>query len=257
MRKLLIGLLLAMLAAPAFAQRKLVRAEASDRDSLPIFVAVSELVTAEGEFSPSLPDEWRKMMSGYGRAEMAPRDRVVDAKPDLPCGGSSWSESEVEYTGDMSSPRAMLRSAKGVFRGRIVSITPGFFAGSPGSLLELGDVRTIRGSQAYGTVQDRVYVRHPYAHFRVGPLEFCSETRPETHVPAVGEELMVFTFDPPPDDMGTLVYSYLRELVFESDGRLQVPEALRPLAGDATSLDALAGRLGEMLKQDRAERDRQ
>jgi hypothetical protein len=257
MQKLAIVLVLSLATLQVAAQRTVVRADANDHDSLPIFIAVSELVTPEGDFSPSVPEEWRKMMSGSGKAEMAPRDREVDANAALPCGGNSWTESDVEYIGDMSSPRPMLRSAKGVFRGRIASITPGFFAGSPGSLLELSDVRTIKGSQEYGTVQDRLYVRHPYAHFRIGPLEFCRANQPDAHVPAVGEELMVLTFIPPPDNMGTLVYSFLRELVFESDDRLEVPEDLRALAGDSTSMDGLAGRLSEMLKQDRAERDRQ
>jgi hypothetical protein len=257
MRKTLIVLMLSLLTVRIAAQRTVVRADPGDRESLPIFIAVSELVTPEGDFSPSIPQEWRKMMSGYGRAEMAPRDRGVDASPSLPCGGNAWFDGDVENIADMSSPQSTLRSAKGVFRGRIASITSGFFFGSPGSLLELSDVHTLKRSHEYGTVRDRLYVRHPYAHFRIGLLEFCKETQAGGHVPAVGEELMIVTFDAPLDNTGTFVYSTVAELIFESEGRLQMPEFLRPLAGDSTSLRGMANRLGEMLKRDVAARDRQ
>ena len=255
MKNLFIATAVTLLAVPMAAQRTVIHGDPNNPVWPPIFIAVSELVTPEGEFLPSLP--WRKTMIGYGKVAMDPRDRQVDASPDLPCGGGGWTENDGETAADMSSPLAMLRSAKGIFLGRIDSITPGFFFASPGSLLELVDVRTIRGSLEYGTVQDRVWIRHPYAHFRTGALEFCSETQKETHVPTVGEQMIVFTFDAPLDHLGTLVWATLRDVVFESERGLDVPEVLRPLAGNATSLPAMADRLREMLMQGEAQRDRQ
>jgi hypothetical protein len=259
MRKLLIVAVFWLLPLAEAAPPKIIATKAATPDTVPAFITVSELVTPDGEFSPSVPKAWRTMMSRSGVAAMAERDRQVDTNPDLPCGGAMWTEPDVEYLPGMATAPQILRGAKGIYQGRIASITPGFFYGSPGSLLEVEGMRTIKFGQEYVAIQDRLYVGHPYAHFRIGPLEFCSETRTDVApIPAVGDEIIVFALTPPGGDAGTYVHALRREMIIGSEGKLHVPDYLRPVAARATSVGEVATHVREMLDSSRAaERDRQ
>lgn len=209
----------------------------------PIFIPASALFTSEGEFSPIVPEWWRGMHRQHSLQVEAARKRAgISAEasiPGRPCGGVYLGESDVESQAFRDSRETTIVNAKAIFLGTIERATPGLFHGSPGTLLHLGQLVRLKASPAFANVHDVVYVRHPYAQFKAGDVEYCRATQPGAYVPAIGDRVLVFAFGDPLDDQGLLIYSFEDDYFIETKGRVHVPRLLQVFAVGDDGVNAI------------------
>lgn len=210
-----------------------------------IFIAAQSLFTPEGAFAAAVPSYWREQHVAYTKTASRGRARIASTSamqqpPAAPCGGVYLAEADVESLVVRDSVRSTVRNAKAIYAGTIRTVTPGLFYGAPGSLLELGDLVTLKTTPAYANVRDSVLVRHPYAHFTAGTVEYCRETRAATLAPRIGDRVIVFAFADPLDEAGILVFSYLDDLIVARDGDVRIPRLLEIFGTRAPSVDQIA-----------------
>jgi hypothetical protein len=224
-------------------------------DPAPIFIGAQDLFTTGGEFATVVPTFWREQHNAM-RATERERPTVTSALKETstkPCGGDYMTESDPELLVSRDTAAENVQNAKAIYLGRIKSVKPGFFLGMPGSLLELGELVTLKTTSAFVSVQESVLVRHPYAHFTAGGVEYCRETRATALAPEVGDRVLVFAFDDPVDEAGQLIYSNLEDLIIARGGDVRIPRLLRAVASGAVSIDEIAKAISKINSTTEAE----
>jgi hypothetical protein len=77
-------------------------------------------------------------------------------------------ESSLEPLADTSTRQKVIVNAHAIVAGTIRSVTPGFFFGEPGSLIELDNLDKIKADALYDGLRESLYLRLPYAQFVIG-----------------------------------------------------------------------------------------
>lgn len=111
-------------------------------------------------------------------------------------------------------------SANVVYRGRVISATPGFELTTPVTLLGIEIDKVVRPDQRFPSA-GTVYTIYPQADFSIGGVRFCNAGPIKGFVPAVGDQLLLFGFDllvPTTNDR--FVLTRPEHLVFSHAGRV-------------------------------------
>jgi hypothetical protein len=104
-----------------------------------------------------------------------------------------------------------------IYRARALSVTPGFYAKLPGSLVHAEIVEALRATPQID-VSHGLNVFHLYARFAAGGLSFCSGYAPIEP----GDEFMVYVYRAPVDEQHTIVDAETR-IFIEHGGKLTGP----------------------------------
>jgi hypothetical protein len=137
----------------------------------------------------------------------------------------SASEEERTHPKPNGSLSDLDQQALAIYRGRIESISPGFFDGLPYSLLQVEVTDALRSSEL--VARNEILIPYPFAQFKIGSSTFCGGD-PRKYRPTIGDEVLVFVYDTPLNSDRTLVYPRSPEIFFQTaEGHLIVPEALR------------------------------
>ena len=138
----------------------------------------------------------------------------------------------------------LAEQALAIYSGRIEGISQGFFDGLPSSLLQVKVTEVFRSSTL--VAREKVLIPYPFARFKAGASTFCGGSA-ALYQPAIGDQVLVFIYDPPLDTARTLVYPRSPELFFQTAaGRLIVPAPLKTdrdiaVAGSLEGLEKLLG----------------
>jgi hypothetical protein len=161
-------------------------------------------------------------------------------------------ETNLEEPVSRSTPDESVLNARAIVAGTIKSITSGFFYGTPGSLIELGDLEKIKVDSSYAHLSDTLYLRLPYAHFESGGVEFCRESRAGSYVPASGDRLLLFAYTAPIDVSGLLVYSTSNDVIATSSANgFHIPRMLAFFGDHATTLPGIESKVRAILSTNR------
>jgi hypothetical protein len=134
------------------------------------------------------------------------------------------------------------KQALAIYSGQIESISRGFFDGLPASLLQVKVTEAFRTSEQ--VARETVLIPYPFARFKIGESTYCGGST-EMYQPAIGDQVLVFIYDPPLNAARTLVFPRNPELFFQSTaGRLVVPAPLKTdrdiaIAGSLERLEKL------------------
>lgn len=113
-----------------------------------------------------------------------------------------------------------------IVRGTVRTIEPGFGFGTPTSLLEVAVAEVLKGPSPSSIL----YIDYPIAHFRIGPLHFCSGEK--GYEPQSGDQVLLFDYTGAADRDGVLYVPRFEQLIFETkSGELIVHARLK---GDRT-----------------------
>jgi hypothetical protein len=87
-------------------------------------------------------------------------------------------------------------SAAAVYRGHVVTVTPGFELTTPVTLLGIEIEKVVRADSRFPTT-GTVYVIYRQADFSIGGARFCNAGPIPDFEPFVGDRLLLFAFDAP------------------------------------------------------------
>jgi hypothetical protein len=195
----------------------------------PIFISASAMVDTDGATAAVVPEDWRVQQQRIAQVFSAHRSEVsaFGVSSAAPCQAGMLVESPLERLVDNSTRNAAIVNAHAIVAGTIRSVTPGLFFGTPGSLIELGELDKIKADSSYASLQDSLYIRLPYAQFTIGGIEYCRESGLGAYAPKVGDRLLVFAYGAPMDAAGTLVYSTSDDVIAHpNNGAIRIPTAL-------------------------------
>src|SRR5216684_566879 len=181
----------------------------------PVFISASAMVAADGTTAAVVPEDWRPSMQRLAEVLSEHRGQVsaFSQFSAAPCQGGMLAESSVEVLVDTSTRHNAVVNAHAIVAGTIRSVTPGFFSGLPGSLIELDSLDKIKADSLYNDLRERLYIRLPYAQFVTGGIEYCRESGPGAYLPRVGDRLLVFAYRAPGDTAGTFVYTTSSDVI--------------------------------------------
>ncbi|HXH40237.1 MAG TPA: hypothetical protein VNN08_16530 [Thermoanaerobaculia bacterium] len=187
------------------------------------------MVAADGTTAAVVPEDWRPSMQRLAEVISEHRGQVsaFSQFSAAPCQGGMLAESSLDPLVDTSTRQKVIVNAHAIVAGTIRSVTPGFFYGTPASLIELDNLDKIKADTLYNDLRESLYIRLPYAQFVTGGIEYCRESGPGAYVPRVGDRLLVFAFGAPMDVAGTFVYTTSSEVIAQpSDGAIRIPRSL-------------------------------
>jgi hypothetical protein len=151
-------------------------------------------------------------------------------------------ESEHEPLVDTSTQQKAIANAHAIIAGSIRSVTPGFFYGAPGSVIELDNLDKLKADALYASVRDKLYIRLPYAHIGTADTEYCSESAPEAYIPQVGDRLLVFAYGATADTAGTFVYTSSSDVIAQpSGGAVRLPKSFSFFENPKATLENVLG----------------
>ena len=211
----------------------------------PVWVSAEEAAAPEKGslrwrlFSESDQGNLRHFMAESERLKGEQKSRGVrESDPGCPVFLSTSEEGRIDPKPNRSFSD-LAEQALAIYRGRIEGISQGFFDGLPSSLLQVKVTEAFRSSKL--VAKEKVLIPYPFARFKVGVSTFCGGSA-ALYQPAIGDQVLVFIYDPPLDAAGTLVYPRSPELFFQTaGGRLIVPGPLKTdrAIAVAGSLDGL------------------
>ncbi len=226
----------------------------------PVFIAATSMVMADGAPSAIVPEDWRVQQQRFGAmvSQLAARRPTEASAPSvhtttMPCRGVMMNESALEPLVDRHTRHDAITNARAIVAGTIISVTPGFFYGSPGSLIELSSLEKLKLDRSYSAVHDTVYLRLPYAHFVSGGTEYCRESHPGYYVPHAGDKLLVFAYEPPSDATGTFIYSTSSDVITQSAGETpaRVPKSMPFFDSPTAAISSIVSAIRSTLSDDR------
>jgi len=221
----------------------------------PIFISVSAMVAADGTTAAVVPKDWRVQQQRTAEvfSEHRAQASALGISSAAPCQGGMLVESPLDPLADISTPHNAIVNAHAIVSGTIRSVTPGFFFGTPGSLIELDTLDKIKADALYGGLRGSLFLRLPYAQFIVGGTEYCRESGPGAYVPKVGDRLLVFAYGAPMDAAGTFVYSTSNDVIAQpGDGSIRIPKPLSFLDNPKATIATVALRIrSELSHRDR------
>jgi hypothetical protein len=206
----------------------------------PIFVSASAMVAADGTTAAVVPEDWRPGLQHLAEVFSAHRRQVsASSLPSTaPCQGGMLTDEPLEQFMDVSTPHNRVVNARAIVAGTIRSVTPGFFWGMPGSLIELDNLDKIKLDALYKNLGGNLYLRLPYAQFVVNGIEYCREPGPGGYIPTVGDRLLVFAYRPPADAAGTFLYAGSREVIAQpGGGTILIPKEFSFLDDKAATIE--------------------
>jgi hypothetical protein len=195
----------------------------------PVFISASAMVAADGTTAAVVPEDWRPSMQRLAEVLSKHRGQVsaFSLSSGAPCQGGMLAEESPQQLADASTLHSAIVNAKAIVAGTIRSVTPGFFSGSPGSLIELDNLDKIKTSALYNELRESLYLRLPYAQFVTGGIEYCRESGSGKYIPKVGDRLLVFAYGAPGDTAGTFVYATSDDVIAQpGDGVIRIPKSL-------------------------------
>lgn len=223
-----------------------------DSGATPIFIANSAMYSSSGALSAVVPPDWRQQQQqlatimsrggvGHFSSQSTPTHHTNSSALAEPCGGAMITESSHESLVSRDSRYTSIANAVAIIAGTVRSITPGFFYGYPGSLVELGELDKIKLEAPYARVRDTLYIRLPYAHFISGGVEYCRETGANAYIPALGDKLLIFAYDPPSDVSGTFTYTTSSDVIAQSQSTsgIRIPPMLSYFAAPDATIDSI------------------
>jgi hypothetical protein len=208
----------------------------------PIFISASAMVAADGTTAAVVPEDWRPGVQHLGEVLSAHRRQVsASSLPSTaPCHGGMLTDEPLEQYVDISTPHNRVVNAHAIVAGTIRSVTPGFFWGSPGSLIELDNLDKIKLDALYQNLGERLYLRLPYAQFVMNGVEYCQASGPGAYKPTVGDRLLVFAYRAPADTAGTFLYAGSREIIAQpSGGTILIPEVFSFFDDKAATIETV------------------
>jgi hypothetical protein len=193
----------------------------------PIFISASAMFAADGTIAEVVPKDWRPQQQRYAEIFSRRPDEVsAFAGTSAPCHGVMMVETPLESLVNRTTRNDAILNARAIVAGTIQSVTPGFFFGTPGSLVELGNLDKIKAEAPYGRVQESLFIRLPYARFVSGGTEYCRESGPAAYAPKIGDRVLVFAYDHPMDSNGTLIYSTSSDVIVQpTGGAIRIPKS--------------------------------
>jgi hypothetical protein len=211
-------------------------------DQRPIFISASAMTGADGTTAAVVPQDWRVRQQRIANAfaEQRVHASAFGVYSAAPCQGAMVVESEHEPLVDTTTQHKAIANAHAIIAGSIRSVTPGFFMGTPGSLIELDNLDKLKTDALYASVQDNIYIRLPYAHFATAGTEYCSESAPEAYTPKVGDRLLVFGYGATADTAGTFVYTSSGDVIAQpSGGAMRLPKSFSFFEDPQATLESL------------------
>ena len=134
-------------------------------------------------------------------------------------------------------------SAPAVYRGRVLTVTPGFEFTTPVTLLGIEIEKVVRADSRFPTT-GTVYVIYRQADFSIAGARFCNAGPIPDFAPAVGNRLLLFGFDPPiPNGNDRFILTRPEHLVFSHGNRLYSPFVELTNASEHTSLKGIEKRV--------------
>lgn len=121
----------------------------------------------------------------------------------------------------------LLRSAHGVYSATIAELSPGFFLGSPATVLKLEITQAWKAESGMAPAKELFGV-YPFARFAIGEGVFCSGVPGRLPRPKIGQRVIVFITSKPLDRQQTLFWVEPNYMIAErGDGGVSLPPALK------------------------------
>ncbi|MEA2415044.1 MAG: hypothetical protein QOI58_1701 [Thermoanaerobaculia bacterium] len=222
----------------------------SDGAHHPIFISASAMVAADGTTAAIVPEDWRPGVQHLGEVLSAHRRQVsASSLPSTaPCHGGMLTDEPIEQYVDVSTPHNRVANAHAIVAGTIRSVTPGFFQGSPGSLIELDNLDKIKLDALYKNLGEMLYLRLPYAQFVMNGVEYCRLSGPGEYIPTAGDRLLVFAYRAPADTAGTFLYAGSREMIAQpGSGTIRIPEVFSFFDDKAATIETVTTAIRSLL----------
>jgi hypothetical protein len=200
------------------------------------------MVAADGTMAAVVPEDWRPGLQRLAKVFSGDRRQVssFSLPSSAPCHGGILSDEPLEQYVDISTPHNRVVNAHAIVAGTIRSVTPGFFWGSPGSLIELDNLDKIKLDALYQNLGERLYLGLPYAQFVMNGVEYCQASGPGAYKPAVGDRLLVFAYRAPADTAGTFLYAGSREIIAQpGGGTILIPKDFSFFDDKATTIETV------------------
>lgn len=189
---------------------------ATPRDHFPLWVSLSHAFRNNNEVDAGLfaPYALRRVQTHlFRQSSDQPTSSSIAADP---CEGRA---TDVDSDRVDPKPNKSLASisayAIAVYRGTIEDITPGFLGGQPGSLLGVRVTRGLKTSPALRG-DSRVLVYYPYLRATVGAYRVCKTDSRFGYRPEVGDEVLVFAYQIPFDELQRVIVPEATEIAFQS-----------------------------------------
>lgn len=184
----------------------------------PFFVSVPSATDADGTLRLSAFDEGTKQVLAMKRRAAAPVTAMSQAASTLgPCATSATNMYQV--SGDTTSLDAMTRNAAAIYRTRIVALTPGFDMGNPSTVVTAQITSVLRHSNGFPS-SGQVHILYPKASFVIGGTRYCNAGPIADFMPAVGDTMLIYSYDAPRDTTGSFLLTLPQQLVFGHGDKL-------------------------------------
>jgi hypothetical protein len=205
--------------------------------SRPFFISARLATDKAGQIQWSAFSEYDQIAL---KAELAQRERAAHGSTQGAGANAPCDTRFVTFT-HLGRPYGswdeLVTGAAAVFRGRVVATTPGFEVTVPKTLLSVRVDEKLRGGADFPATGS-IHVLYPAADFTIGGVRFCNAGPMGSFVPAVGDDVLVFTYEKPVDDQGTFMITVPQQLIFSRDHKLiAMPEIAR--GRESASLEEL------------------
>lgn len=145
--------------------------------------------------------------------------------------------------GDFRTLNEIVAHAAVAYRAHVVSVAPGLEYTTPVSLLGIEIDKASRPNQQFPNA-GTFYVIYPQADFAIGGVRFCNAGPVDGFAPAIGDQLLLFGFDPPiTGDNYRFVVTRPQHLIFSRDKHLYSPLSGLTHGGRPNSLDEIENRV--------------
>ena len=128
----------------------------------------------------------------------------------------------------------------------------GFFRGIPATLVRFEVSGWLRRSEKLNAIAGDQFLVYPFATLRTNGSIYCSRPIGFSFEPRVGDRVLIFSYLPGIGPERSLIEADAsREVVFERDGRIMLPPALRTdvVFANARTFDELLTRIALVVNQ--------
>jgi hypothetical protein len=222
-----------------------------------VWIAAESLVDGAGNLETSkLGPTATRVLENYmnskaSRSEQRTISASVFADAD-PCGGVSMAFPSMEEYRPTSTLGDLLRESSDILAGEVVAVSLGAFKGTPGSLLRIRVLRTLRDSDDVTRTNGTVLLAYPYATLRVHERTYCTRAFSlEGMLPplAAGDRVILFNYS---SGLGiehsVIEVDVARQLIIEHSGALTIPTGIR-VAAPGTNFDSILAELSMRLQK--------
>lgn len=184
----------------------------------PVWVSVDEAFDADGNLKPSLVPlntlRYGRLVD-YEERRYGSEDRSFRIVEDDQC--PSVLGVPLHHGRPAKTVEDLIEHSVAIYRARIVGLSYGFYAGEPGVLLRAIPLESWKDTEEISTEHD-LLLFHNYARFAAGNIKFCAGFRE----PKIGEEILVFAYQTPIDELRSIIYVHDRIFFEASDGTIEI-----------------------------------